>query len=156
MDAVTYPDAAVQAAITDHFEAVQIDTQDGTDATAAAVEKFRQVWTPDLRILDPDGVELYRWNGYLPPTEFLAQLLVGRAQALLRSGKDSEASDAYQDVLTRFPTSMVAPEAAYFAAVAAYRGSGEAPDLIDNWEQLQSRYPSSIWRLKQSFIEQPD
>ncbi len=153
---MTYPDQAVQSAITEYFVPVQIDTQDGSQATADAVQKFRQVWTPDLRILDADGVELYRWNGYLPPHEFLAQLLAGRAHALLRSGQDSDASAAYQDVLRRFPTSLVAPEAAYFAAVAAYRGSGEAPDLIGNWEKLQHRYPASPWRLKQSFIEQSD
>lgn len=156
MDAVTYPDEAVQAAIAQHFEPVQIDTQDGTEVTASTVKKFRQVWTPDLRILDAEGVELYRWNGYLPPSEFLAQLLAGRAHALLRSGRDGDAAEAYQDVLTRFPTSMIAPEAAYFAAVAAYRGSGEPPDLIENWQQLQSRYPDSTWRVRQSFIEQPD
>jgi TolA-binding protein len=150
---VTYPDEAVHRAITDHFEPVQINTQDGTPETAEVVAKFHQVWTPDLRILDAHGVELYRWNGYLPPSEYVAQLLAGRAHALLRSGDDAAAAEAYQDVLRRFPTSFVAAEAGYFAAVAAYRGSGEAPDLIDNWQQLQRRHPASVWRTKQSFIE---
>jgi TolA-binding protein len=143
----------VQDAIESFFEPVQINTQDGTSATAEAVAKFRQVWTPDLRILDTDGTELYRWNGYLPPNEFLAQLLAARAHALLRSGHDGAASDAYQDVLQRFPTSFVAPEAAYYGAVAAYRNSGNPPDLLDNWQRLQSRYPSTEWRTKQSFTE---
>ncbi|MEZ5374139.1 MAG: hypothetical protein R2704_15705 [Microthrixaceae bacterium] len=153
---MTYPDESVQTTIARYFEPVQIDTQDGTEATAAAVRKFRQVWTPDLRILDAEGVELYRWNGYLPPSEYVAQLLAGRAHALLRSGLDADAAEAYQDVLRRFPTSFVAPEAAYFAAVAAYRGSGDPPDLIDNWQQLQRRYPDSTWRVRQSFIEESD
>ena len=143
----------MQQAIEEHFEPVQINTQDGTEATAEVVARFRQVWTPDLRILDADGFELYRWNGYLPPSEYVAQLLAGRAHALLRLGDDAAASEAYQDVLRRFPTSFVAAEAGYFAAVAAYRGSGDAPDLIDNWQGLQARHPSSEWRIKQSFIE---
>ncbi len=150
---MTYPEREVQQAIEDHFEPVQINTQDGTAATADVVAKFRQVWTPDLRILDADGYELYRWNGYLPPGEYVAQLLAGRAHALLRSGDDAAAAEAYADVLRRFPTSFVAAEAGYFVAVAKYRGSGEAPDLIDNWQQLQRRYPDSVWRTKQSFIE---
>ena len=117
------------------------------------MRRFRQVWTPDLRILDGDGVELYRWNGYLPPAEFLPQLLAGRAQALLRSERGEEAADAYADILRRFPTSFVAPELAYFAAVSRYRLSHEAPDLLDNWVHVQRRYPMSEWRTKQSFIE---
>lgn len=150
---MTYPDREVQQAIEDNFEPVQINTQDGTPETAEVVARFRQVWTPDLRILDSEGVELYRWNGYLPPSEFVAQLLAGRAHALLRSSDDAAAATAYEDVLRRFPTSFVAAEASYFSAVAAYRGSGEAPDLIDNWQQLQRRHPGSAWRTKQSFIE---
>ena len=34
-----------------------------------------------------------------------------------------------------------------------YKHSHEASDLLDNWHQLQTRYPDSLWRLKQSFIE---
>ncbi len=153
---MTYPDQGVVHAVGEFFEPVQIDTQDGSDETAATVARFRQVWTPDLRVLDGDGVELYRWNGYLPPTEFLPQLLAARAHGLLRSGRDTDAAEAYRDVLRRFPTSFVAPEAAYFTAVTAYRASHEAPDLIDNWQRLQQRYPNSSWRLKQSFIERPE
>ncbi len=136
-----------------HDAARQRQGAPGDDETAAAVAKFRQVWTPDLRILDDDGTELYRWNGYLAPNEFLAQLLAGRAHDFLRSGHDAAASDAYQDILKRFPTSFVAPEAAYFAAVAAYRDSGNAPDLLDNWRRLQNRYPSTEWRTKQPSTE---
>jgi thioredoxin-related protein len=81
---VTYPNAAVREAIAQRFVPCQIDTLD--EANAGLVKKFRQAWTPDLRVLDPDGVELYRWNGYLPPYEFLAQLLVAEAQGWLRLG----------------------------------------------------------------------
>jgi len=26
-------------------------------------------------------------------------------------------------------------------------------DLLNNWHQLQTQYPDSLWRLKQSFVE---
>lgn len=136
-----------------YFLPVQINTQDGSPTTSETVKRFRQVWTPDLRIIDGEGAELYRWNGYLPPTEFLPQLLVGRAQALLRSDRGEDAATAFADVLRRFPTAFIAPEAAYFTAVSKYRSTHDAPDLLENWSHLQRRYPLSDWRTKQSFVE---
>ena len=150
---MTYPDESVSAAILNFFVPVQINTQDSSPNTAETVQRFRQVWTPDLRIIDSEGVELQRWHGYLPPTEFLPQLLAGRAQSLLRSDRGDEAADAYADVLRRFPTSFIAPEVAYFAAVSQYRISHQITDLLGNWDHVQRRYPMSEWRTKQSFIE---
>jgi hypothetical protein len=150
---VTYPNDAVADAISRYFVPVQIDTQDGSDNTTKTVKRFRQVWTPDLRILDGDGVELHRWNGYLPPTEFLPRLLAGRAEALLRSDRGEEAADAYADLLRRYPTSFAAPEIAYFTALSRYRVTHESGDLLDNWTALQRRHPDSEWRIKQSFTE---
>ena len=132
------PEAAVATAITEYFVPLQVQTQDGSGA--AIVERYRQVWTLDLRVLAADGYELYRWNGYLPPAEFLPQLLAARAHALLRL-QDEPAVAAYEEVLRRFPTSAIAPEAQYFS------------DLSRNWKRLQTRYPDSIWRIKQSFTE---
>jgi hypothetical protein len=94
------------------------------------------------------------WNGYLPPAEFVPQLLVAQAQTLLRLQGEPGAAAVYRQVLERFPTSAVAPEAQYSAAVALYKHSHQAPDLLDTWRRLQTQYPSSIWRVKQSFTEQ--
>jgi hypothetical protein len=152
---VTYPNHAVATTISELFEPVQVNTQDGSANTAETVRRFRQVWTPDLRIIDSEGVELYRWNGYLPPAEFLPQLLAGRAEALLRSDRGEEAADEFARVLRAYPTSFVAAEVAYFTAVSRYRLSHEPADLLEKWAHLQSRYPESRWRTKQSFVEQP-
>ena len=148
---MTYPQPSVATAIADYFVPLQVNTQDANGA--AIVERFRQVWTPDLRVLAADGYELYRWNGYLPPFEFLPQLLAARAHALLRSHDEPAAAEAYVDVLRRFPTSAIAPEAQYFQAVALYKHTHEGSDLRGTWQKLQTRYPYSIWRIKQSFTE---
>jgi TolA-binding protein len=148
---VTYSEPAVIQAIEQRFIPIQVNTT--LDSSKPTVEKFRQAWTPDLRVLATDGFELYRWNGYLPPFEFLPQLLVAQAQAYLRSKDEASAAAIYDDVLRRFPTSAVAPEAQYFYAVATYKQSHIADDLLGNWQRLQSRYPNSIWRIKQSFTE---
>ena len=152
MSAVTYSDAQVIAIITARFVPVQINTQEA--AGQPLVQRFYQVWTPDLRVLSPNGVDLYHWNGYLPPAEFVPQLLVAQAQTLLRLHDEPGAAAVYREVLERFPTSAVAPEAQYFFAVSAYKHSHNASDLLDNWRRLQTRYPDSIWRVKQSFIEE--
>ena len=151
LGAVTYREPAVADTINERFAPVQVNTQE--ESAGPMIERYRQAWTPDLRVLAPNGHELYRWNGYLPPFEFVPQLLVAQAQALLRMGDLNRAASVYEEVLRRFPTSAVAAEAQYYLGVAKYKASHERSDLSDNWDQLQSRYPESIWRVKQSFRE---
>jgi tetratricopeptide (TPR) repeat protein len=148
---VTYREPTVVDAIHERFAPVQINTQE--ESARPLIERYRQAWTPDVRVLAPDGYEMYRWNGYLPPFEFAAQLLVAQGQALLRMGDLDRAAGVYEAVLTRFPTSAVAAEAQYYRTVARYKASHERNDLSAGWDQLQSRYPESIWRTKQSFRE---
>ena len=152
MSAVTYSDPQVIDTINARFVPMQSNTQEA--AGLPLVQRFYQVWTPDLRVVSPEGVDLYYWNGYLPPAEFLPQLLVAQAHVLLRLHDEPGAAAVYREVLERFPTSAVAPEAQYFFAVSAYKQSHQASDLLDNWHRLQMRYPASLWRVKQSFAEE--
>ncbi len=151
MERVTYPEPAIAGTINSRFIPLQINTKE--PAVKPIVERYRQVWTPDLRILGADGFEFYRWNGYLSPFEFLPQLLVAEAHAHLREKRVEVAAKIYTEVLERFPSSEVAAEASYYSAVANYRQSHKPDDLMDGWERLRSRYPASIWRRKQMFIE---
>jgi hypothetical protein len=151
LDAVTYPDPEVAKAINERFLPVQINTQD--EANTAVVERFRQIWTLDIRILGVDGFDYYQWNGYLPPFEYLPQLLAGEARAHLRGGDAKAAATLHQEVVRRFPTSAVAPEAQYYIAIANYTASGQARALVTGWHQVRSQYPNSIWRVKQLFME---
>jgi TolA-binding protein len=148
---VTYSESTVADEIGERFIPVQLNVQ--APATKPVSERYRQVWTPDLRLLGPDGFELYRWNGFLPPFEFLPQLLVAEAHGFLRLDDHRRAATIFDEVLRRFPTSSVAPEAQYFLAVSKYKASHEGADLLGGWKLLQARYPDSIWRVKQSFSE---
>lgn len=148
---MVYSQPAVVDAIHGHFVPVQIDTSD--ESSKAIIEQHRQVWTPDLRVLASDGFELDRWNGYLPPYEFLPRLLLGMGQAALRSNHLEDAAKVFENLVQVYPTSQVAPEALYWTAVAKYKGTHDRDQLIGTWSQLRSRYPSSIWRVKQSFSE---
>ncbi len=148
---MTYPNAQVREAIVQRFVACRIDTTD--EANTALVRRFRQAWTPDLRVLDGDGVELYRWNGYLPPYEFLAQTLVAEAQGWLRLGENERAAEGFAAVVEQQPTAASAPEALYFLGVSRYKASHDSKQLVAAWHALKSRFPESTWRLRQSYGE---
>jgi tetratricopeptide (TPR) repeat protein len=149
MGAVTYPQAAVREILERATIPIQFDNT--VDAAQPVIKRYHHVWTPDLRILTGDGDELYRWNGYLPPAEFAAQLLAALAQARLRLREFDAAIALYEETLKLFPTSICAPEAQYFLAVANYRKSGEASDLLRGWHRLEGRYPLTEWTVKQDF-----
>lgn len=146
---MTYPQAAVAEAIDRYCAATQINIAESS--SEPVITRYRHIWTPDLRLLEPDGNELYRWNGYLPPFEFAARLIAAVGQARLRLREFDAAAGAYNDVLLRFPTSYAAAEAQYFLAVAEYRKSHESSDLLRGWHSLEKTYPYSEWTVKQNF-----
>ncbi len=148
---MTYPEPAVAEIVNERLVPVQINTRD--EKNKEIIQRYRQVWTPDIRVLDPEGYELYRWNGYLPPSEFIPQLLVALGQAKLRTGDLEGAGQVYEEAARRFPTSAAAPEALYYLAVSRYKASHEAADLYEGWESLRARHPDSIWRVRQLFSE---
>lgn len=146
---MTYPETPVREAIDRLTIPTQIDNS--VEANQPVLDRYRHVWTPDLRVLDTDGYELYRWNGYLPPYEFVAQLLVAVAHAYLRKKQFDKAQPLYEEALKRFPTALVAAEAEYFVGVSAYRASHNSSDLLKAWHELEKSHPESEWTVKQNF-----
>jgi hypothetical protein len=150
---VTYPQAPVQEVIQNNAIGVQIDNSQPQHKEL--LERVRHIWTPDVRILSDDGVELYRWDGFLPPPEYMARALCGFAHAHLRLRRFPQAEALYVDVLTRFSTTYAAAEAQYYLGVTRYRANPDGNDLLTQWHELRSRYPQSEYRMKQSFKELP-
>ncbi len=146
---MTYPETTVAALITQHTVPLQFNNQE--EKNKPVVDRYHHVWTPDIRILTADGEDLYHWNGYLPPFEYAPQLLAGVAHAKLRLRDYDGAVQLYEEVVKRYPTSIVAPEALYFLAVARYRKSGDSSDLLKGWHRLETRFPASPWTAKQDF-----
>ena len=150
---MTYPQPPVEHLIQTFAVPVQIDNS--KDESAQMVARFKHIWTPDLRVLDAEQNELYRWDGYLPPPEFMARAVAGFGQARLRLHEFDKAEQHFVDVLRRFPTTFAAAEAQYYLGVARYRANPEGNELLHQWSMLRSRYPLSEYRLKQSFKELP-
>ncbi len=150
---MTYPQLPVVDSILAHSVPVQFDN------SKAENNKFlhgiHHIWTPDVRILYHDGSELYRWDGFLPPPEFIARTLCGFGMAYLRTKRFDQAEACYADTLTRFSTTYAAPEALYYLGVTRYRRDPDSDELLTQWQNLRSRYPLSEYRVKQSFKELP-
>jgi hypothetical protein len=141
-----YPDERVAGLIQKNFIPVKIHIKENR----AGFERFGAQWTPTIMVTDPGGTERYRFEGYLPSDEFMAQLQLGLAKVAFTKSDFGEAEQLYRDIVTRFPNSAAAPEALYWAGVSKYKGTNDAGALKDTAEAFRSRYSDSQWAKKAS------
>ena len=113
-------------------------------------ERFGAQWTPTVIVAESDGTERYRFEGYLPADDFLAQLEVGLAKAAFARGQFAEAQHLFRRVADEHPKSEVAPEAVYWTGVSAYKASGKPEPLGEAGAELKRKYPDSSWAKKGS------
>jgi len=132
--------------LNERFVPIKVHVKDNQ----AGFQRFGAQWTPTIIIADPDGTERYRFEGYLPAEDFLAQLGLGLGKAHFARGEWNEAEQRFRGVLERHPQSDAAPEALYWAGVSHYKGTGDPSALKDTAQAFQSRYPDSSWAKKAS------
>ena len=113
-------------------------------------EQYGVQWTPTVLVLDPDGVERHRVEGFLPAGEFLPQIALGRAKVAFARGKFDDAERRLREIVKRHASSDTAAEALYWAGVSRYKGSGEAKALGDTARALTQQYGDSVWAKKAS------
>lgn len=99
-------------------------------------------------ILDPNGKERFRIDGYLPRDEFRAQLELGLARVAFMSKKWADAERRYSEVLERYPNTQAAPEALYWKGVSHYKTTNDHTVLGELPGQFRQKYPQSVWALK--------
>ena len=114
----------------------------------AYFHRFDSVWTPTVLILDSNGVERFRLEGYLPKDEFRAWLELGLARVAFMSKNFAEAERRYTEVLERYPESQSAPEALYWKGVSHYKTTNDHTVLGELPGQFQEKYPDSVWAQK--------
>jgi len=113
------------------------------------VKRYAVKWTPTIIVLDSDGEEYHRFVGYLPPEDFIAQILLGKANAEFKLDHFEQAMQGFQEILVRFPNKAdVAPEAQYYLGVSKYKASHDPKELKSGLEILQRDYPNSEWTKK--------
>ena len=120
----------------------------------AYFHRFDAVWTPTVLILDSNGVERLRIEGYLPKEEFRAQLEMGLARVAFMRKQWAEAERRYAEVVERYPDAKVAPEAVYWRGVSRYKQANDHTVLGEVPGQLNEKYPDSVWALKASVWSQ--
>lgn len=114
----------------------------------AYFHRFDAVWTPIILILDSNGKERYRLEGYLPKDEFRPQLELGLGRVAFMNKDWSDAERRYAEVLDRYPNSKAAPEALYWKGVSHYKATNDHTVLGETAEQFRQKYSDSIWALK--------
>ena len=113
-------------------------------------KRFGAQWTPTLIVLDPEAKEQYRFEGYLPAEDFLAQLELGLARSAFAHEQWDEAERRYREIAAKHPNSEVAPEAIYWAGVSNYKATNDPGALVETERILRQQYPQSSWAKKAS------
>ena len=110
--------------------------------------RFDALWTPTVIILDANGKERWRNEGYLPRNEFVANLRNGLGRVAFMQKKWSDAEKWYEEVVHFYPETVAAPEAMYWRATAYYKRTNDHTALNKVARQLQDNYAKSLWDLK--------
>jgi TolA-binding protein len=100
--------------------------------------------------MDPEGKERFRIEGYLPKSEFRAQLELGLARIAFMHKQWAEAERRYAEVAERYPETVAAPEAVYWRGVSRYKGTNDHTALGEVAKELKEKYRESVWTLKSS------
>jgi TolA-binding protein len=99
-------------------------------------------------LLDSDGEEHVRLEGYLPNDDFTAALKNGLGRIAFVQKKYADAERWYGDVITRYGNRHFAAEAMYWRAVSQYSASHDHTVLGKVAQELRSIHPSSVWASK--------
>ena len=112
------------------------------------VSRFSVKWTPTVIVLDSNGDEHHRFVGFLPPEDFIGQMILGKGREAFNLEQFDQAIQCFQELLVRYPKTGAAPEAQYYLGVAKYKASHDPKELKSNLEILQKDYPGTEWTKK--------
>jgi hypothetical protein len=146
LEAESYADEEVATFINENFVPVEAHIKEHP----AYFHRFDAVWTPTVLVLDSDGVERSRLEGYLPKDELRAHLETGLARVAFTHKRWADAEQRYARVVERYPDSKAAPEAAYWRGVSHYKATNDHTVLGEVASTLNERYRDSVWALKAS------
>jgi TolA-binding protein len=144
LEAESYSDQETAAFINENFVRLEAHIKEHP----AYFHRFDALWTPTVLILDANGVERVRLEGYLPRDEFRSQLELALARIAFTSKRWGEAEQRYGEVLARYPESKAAPEALYWEGVSNYKATNDHTVLGQLAEEFKQKYSDTIWALK--------
>lgn len=118
--------------------------------SADEMERFDVTWTPTVLIVDAQGNERYRIEGFLPVEDFLPQLHLGLAHAAFKRSEFEEAEKRFREIVDKFSDNAAAAEALYWAGVAKYKASNDAAALGATATAFKQKYQETPWAKKAS------
>ena len=145
-----YADPQVARYLSEHLETVRVHVRDQKDEYQRLSERYNAQWTPTVLILDVDGQERHRIEGFLPADDFLSQVALGLAKSAFQRQEYGEAERRYREIVDRFPSSDAAPEALYWAGVSNYKATGDPSALRATTTAFSERYQDTAWAKKAS------
>ena len=99
-------------------------------------------------LLDSDGKERVRLEGYLTNPDFNAALASGLGRLAFVKKKYADAERWYGEVLSRYGDSHSASGATYWKAVSHYKATNDHTVLGQVAEELKQKFPKSVWAEK--------
>jgi uncharacterized protein HemY len=136
--------------ISDNFIAARVHAKDQPEDFRRLGQRYSAQWTPTLLVIDPEGTERHRIEGFLPADDLLAQLTLGLGHSAFARQQWDRAEGYFRQVVDRFPQSDAAPEALYWAGVSHYKAKGDASALGATAREFTRRYQDSSWAKKAS------
>ena len=154
MDAVTYPNDSVVAAIEQGFVPYKINMIERHPDFKEACAGGRVMWGPTIVVADSRGSEVRRWVGWLPPRSFVAELAFCRAFADHTHGKFAEALAGFDAIVEDDSGTEIHAEALYWQGVSGFMaGSKDWAALRRSWTRLAKEYPGNRFGTHASVIE---
>ena len=145
-----WPDERVVSFVAENFIPARVHVKDDAEAFKKYGEKYAAQWTPTILELDSEGVERHRTEGFLPPDDFLAQLMLGRGKIDFQEKKWEEAAKMFRRVYEELPETEAAPEALYWTGVTRYKDTNDPTALKETARAFSTRYTDTSWAKKAS------
>jgi hypothetical protein len=145
-----WPDERVARFVNQSFLPARVHVKEDPQEFKRYGERYGAQWTPAILLLDSDGVERHRIEGFLPADDFLAQLMLGHAHIAFQEHQWTEAERRFREIVKELPHTDAAPEALYWAGVAPYKASGDAGSLKETARAFSKQYQGSTWAKKAS------
>jgi Thioredoxin-like domain len=145
-----YSDPRVVDFIQQHFTPVRAHVKQNPDDYKRLSARFNAQWTPTTLIVDGEGTERHRIEGFLPVDDFLSQLTLGLAKSAFARGNFAEAERLYRGIVEEYLDTDAAPEALYWAGVSKYKATGDGSALGDTGRAFSTRYTDTSWAKKAS------
>lgn len=145
-----WPQERVVTFITENFIPARVHVREQAADFQRLGDRYGALWTPATLVLDSEGKEQHRVEGFLDADELIAELRLGLGKVAFNARQWQEAERRYQVVVDRHPETDAAAEALYWAGVSRYKRTGDATALAETAAAFGTRFQESAWAKKAS------